>query len=99
MVMSLSWMVSHPLGALLIANTCILTQVREACSLLDLDVLFYPCPKDGPNWRPKVGVRYALERRIASMCGTLFLTVQRYHMIWWDARRTRHCCMHNVCAQ
>ena len=50
MVMSLSWMVSHPLGALLIANTCILTQVREACSLLDLDVLFYPCPKDGPNW-------------------------------------------------
>ena len=32
-------------------------QVREACSILDLDVLFYPCPKDGPNWRPKVGLR------------------------------------------
>ena len=31
-------------------------QVREACSILDLDVLFYPCPKDGPNWRPKVGL-------------------------------------------
>ncbi|CAL5219441.1 g1272 [Coccomyxa viridis] len=28
-------------------------KVREACSLLDLDVLFYPCPKDGPNFRPK----------------------------------------------
>lgn len=29
-------------------------QVREACTLLDIDVLFYPCPKGGPTWRPKV---------------------------------------------
>ena len=29
-------------------------QVREACTLLDIDVKFYPCPKGGPTWRPKV---------------------------------------------
>ena len=29
-------------------------QVREATTLLDIDVLFYPCPKGGPTWRPKV---------------------------------------------
>lgn len=29
-------------------------QVREIVSVLDLDVLFYPCPKKGPNFRPKV---------------------------------------------
>ncbi|KAK9822987.1 hypothetical protein WJX81_000952 [Elliptochloris bilobata] len=28
-------------------------KVREATSLLDIDVLFYPCPKNGPTWRPK----------------------------------------------
>ncbi|MCO5594636.1 hypothetical protein L7F22_048669 [Adiantum nelumboides] len=28
-------------------------KVREIVSILDLDVLFYPCPKDGPNFRPK----------------------------------------------
>lgn len=28
-------------------------KVREACTLLDIDVLFYPCPKGGPTWRPK----------------------------------------------
>jgi len=32
----------------------LLLQVREACTLLDIDVLFYPCPKGGPTWRPKV---------------------------------------------
>ena len=31
-----------------------LVQVREATSILDIDVLFYPCPKGGPTWRPKV---------------------------------------------
>ena len=51
---------SSYLGPLWIASSCICMQVREACSLLDLDVLFYPCPKDGPNFRPKVGGRYAL---------------------------------------
>ena len=40
----------------LLTNACLCIQVREACSILDLDVLFYPCPKDGPNWRPKVGL-------------------------------------------
>ena len=40
----------------LLTNMCLCIQVREACSILDLDVLFYPCPKDGPNWRPKVGL-------------------------------------------
>ncbi|XWS43413.1 hypothetical protein CRYUN_Cryun16bG0101500 [Craigia yunnanensis] len=29
-------------------------KVREIVSVLDLDVLFYPCPKNGPNFRPKV---------------------------------------------
>jgi len=28
-------------------------KVREGVSMLDLDVLFYPCPKDGPNFRKK----------------------------------------------
>ncbi|XP_059309088.1 uncharacterized protein LOC132060191 isoform X2 [Lycium ferocissimum] len=29
--------------------------VREIVAVLDLDVLFYPCPRNGPNFRPKVG--------------------------------------------
>ncbi|KAH7685580.1 Thioredoxin-like protein [Dioscorea alata] len=29
-------------------------KVREMVSILDLDVLFYPCPRNGPNFRPKV---------------------------------------------
>ncbi|CAI9106635.1 OLC1v1005838C1 [Oldenlandia corymbosa var. corymbosa] len=29
-------------------------KVREIVAILDLDVLYYPCPKDGPNFRPKV---------------------------------------------
>lgn len=29
-------------------------QVREIVAVLDLDVLFYPCPRNGPNFRPKV---------------------------------------------
>lgn len=28
-------------------------KVREAVSILDVDILFYPCPKGGPNFRPK----------------------------------------------
>ncbi|KAI8470383.1 MAG: hypothetical protein J3K34DRAFT_260374 [Monoraphidium minutum] len=28
-------------------------KVREAISILDLDVMVYPCPKDGVTWRPK----------------------------------------------
>ncbi|XP_002983737.2 uncharacterized protein LOC9651199 [Selaginella moellendorffii] len=28
-------------------------KVREAATILDLDILFYPCPKDGPTYRPK----------------------------------------------
>lgn len=28
-------------------------KVREIVSILDLDVLYYPCPMDGPNFRPK----------------------------------------------
>ncbi|KAJ7515259.1 hypothetical protein O6H91_22G008100 [Diphasiastrum complanatum] len=28
-------------------------KVREIVSVLDLDVLYYPCPKGGPNFRPK----------------------------------------------
>ena len=28
-------------------------KVREAVSILDIDVLFYPCPKGGPNFRLK----------------------------------------------
>nr|CAB3481729.1 unnamed protein product [Digitaria exilis] len=29
-------------------------KVREMISVLDLDVLFYPCPQKGPTFRPKV---------------------------------------------
>ncbi|XP_047058195.1 uncharacterized protein LOC124664765 [Lolium rigidum] len=29
-------------------------KVREMVSVLDLDVLYYPCPKGGPTFRPKV---------------------------------------------
>ncbi|KAF3441651.1 hypothetical protein FNV43_RR15566 [Rhamnella rubrinervis] len=29
-------------------------KVREIVSVLDIDVLFYPCPRNGPNFRPKV---------------------------------------------
>ncbi|KAK9985825.1 hypothetical protein SO802_030776 [Lithocarpus litseifolius] len=29
-------------------------KVREIIAVLDIDVLFYPCPKNGPNFRPKV---------------------------------------------
>ncbi|XP_065625805.1 uncharacterized protein LOC136061457, partial [Quercus suber] len=29
-------------------------KVREIVAVLDIDVLFYPCPKNGPNFRPKV---------------------------------------------
>jgi len=28
-------------------------KVREAVSILDIDVVFYPCPRDGKVWRPK----------------------------------------------
>lgn len=28
-------------------------KVREAVAILDLDVKFLPCPKDGPTWRPE----------------------------------------------
>ncbi|CAL9174119.1 unnamed protein product [Musa hybrid cultivar] len=29
-------------------------KVREIVSILDLDILYYPCPRNGPNFRPKV---------------------------------------------
>ncbi|KAI4318825.1 hypothetical protein MLD38_032490 [Melastoma candidum] len=29
-------------------------KVREIIAILDLDVVFYPCPRNGPNFRPKV---------------------------------------------
>jgi glutathione S-transferase len=29
-------------------------KVREALSILDLDAVVYPCPKDGPRFRPEV---------------------------------------------
>ncbi|KAL4031723.1 hypothetical protein IC575_010013 [Cucumis melo] len=29
-------------------------KVREIVAVLDLDILFYPCPRNGPNFRPKV---------------------------------------------
>ena len=31
-----------------------LVQVREAVTILDLDVAYYPCPAGGPTWRQKV---------------------------------------------
>ncbi|KAK4272728.1 hypothetical protein QN277_021242 [Acacia crassicarpa] len=29
-------------------------KVREMVAVLDIDVLYYPCPRNGPNFRPKV---------------------------------------------
>lgn len=29
-------------------------QVREIVAVLDLDILFYPCPRNGPNFRAQV---------------------------------------------
>eukprot|EP00232_Nephroselmis_pyriformis_P030730 CAMPEP_0182853196 /NCGR_PEP_ID=MMETSP0034_2-20130328/570_1 /TAXON_ID=156128 /ORGANISM="Nephroselmis pyriformis, Strain CCMP717" /LENGTH=374 /DNA_ID=CAMNT_0024983955 /DNA_START=279 /DNA_END=1403 /DNA_ORIENTATION=+ len=29
-------------------------KVREALCMLDLDAMYYPCPKNGPNFRPQV---------------------------------------------
>jgi glutathione S-transferase len=29
------------------------SQVREGLSMLDIDAIYYPCPKAGPTWRPK----------------------------------------------
>ena len=29
----------------------VLLQVREACSVLDIDVMYYPCPANGPTYR------------------------------------------------
>ena len=29
-------------------------QVREMVGVLDLDILYYPCPRGSPNFRPKV---------------------------------------------
>lgn len=37
----------------LVAGCPFCRKVREAVTLLDLDVLFWPCPKDGPTYRPK----------------------------------------------
>ncbi|KAK9122795.1 hypothetical protein Sjap_012397 [Stephania japonica] len=39
--------------ALEVGDSTIL-QVREIVAILDLDVLFYPCPRNGPNFRSKV---------------------------------------------
>lgn len=36
------------------ADTCLFPQVREAINILDLDVIMYPCPRNGPDYRPKV---------------------------------------------
>ena len=33
-------------------------KVREAISVLDLDVIYYPCPQGGPNYRQKVSNKY-----------------------------------------
>jgi hypothetical protein len=38
---------------LLLLLLLLLLQVREAISILDLDVTVYPTPKDGKVWRPK----------------------------------------------
>ena len=32
-------------------------KVREAVTILDLDVLFLPCPANGPTWRPEAIAR------------------------------------------
>jgi hypothetical protein len=41
-------------------------KVREAVNILDLDVLFKPCPKDGPNWRPEANQKGG--KRMVSCC-------------------------------
>lgn len=38
---------------LVICFSLVVLQVREIVTVLDLDVLYYPCPRNGPNFRPK----------------------------------------------
>lgn len=42
------------LSTMLCVDCDVSFQVREATTLLDIDVKFFPCPKGGPTWRPKV---------------------------------------------
>lgn len=44
------WSVSSPLTRLIM----LCAQVREAVSILDLDVQYKPCPAGGPTWREEV---------------------------------------------
>ena len=58
-------------------------QVREATTLLDLDVLFYPCPKGGPTWRPKVRLLSQLFRNIYwSAVPSLFIEYVYIHTLY-----------------
>jgi hypothetical protein len=45
--------------------------------VLDLDVLFYPCPKNGPNFRPKV-VQMGGKQQFPYMVRIFFLYLVSY---------------------
>lgn len=44
-------------------------KVREAVALLDLDVLFKPCPQGGPTWRPEAIARGGKKQVRLPCCG------------------------------
>lgn len=47
-------MVCTGLLPLLRSKLALVAQVREAVTILDLDVEFKPCPSGGPTWREEV---------------------------------------------
>ena len=60
-------------------------QVREACSILDIDIEFFPCPKDGPTWRAQVP--QAPERT----CGIVFVCKRHFQLIG-NVFEVERCC-------
>lgn len=60
------------------------SQVREIVAVLDLDVIFYPCPRNGPNFRPKV-VQMGGKQQFPYM--VLYSSSQGYFSSWCQVRK------------
>lgn len=60
-----------------ILSLLLISQVREIIAVLDLDVLYYPCPRNGPNFRPKA-IQMGGKRQFPYMVRLLFLSFVSY---------------------
>jgi predicted membrane protein len=49
--------------------------VREAVHILDLDVLFYPCPKGGATYRPRVTISMMMMMMIIIITVITIITI------------------------